>query len=148
MSARATPFVECEQVHACLLVSDIPAAVEFYTHKLGFKLGFTWGNPPTFAGVNLGNTQMFLMKGAPEPKGCTVSFVVGNADELYEFHRTKASKSLSLLPTENTESAITLSATCTDTTFHLGTICSMPDRQLESSEWTFRFDWKSVWPLY
>lgn len=88
MSAPATPFVECEQVHACLLVSDIPAAVEFYTHKLGFKLGFTWGNPPTFAGVNLGNTQMFLMKGAPEPKGCTVSFVVGNADELYEFHRT------------------------------------------------------------
>lgn len=88
MNASATPPVECEQVHPCLVVSDIPASVEFYTAKLGFKLGFTWGEPPTFAGVNLGNVQMFLRKGTPEPKGCTVSFLVGNADELYEFHRT------------------------------------------------------------
>jgi catechol 2,3-dioxygenase-like lactoylglutathione lyase family enzyme len=87
MTASPAPPVECDQVHACLLVADIPAAVEFYMQKLGFKLGFTGGNPPTFAGVNLGNVQMFLMKGTPEPKGCTVSFVVGNADELYEFHR-------------------------------------------------------------
>ncbi len=88
MNASPTPFVECEQVHAGLVVSDIPAAVEFYTRKLGFKLGFTWGGePPTFAGVNLGNVQMFLQKGTPEPKGCTVSFMVGDADQLYEFHR-------------------------------------------------------------
>jgi catechol 2,3-dioxygenase-like lactoylglutathione lyase family enzyme len=88
MNAIATPFVECEQVHAGLVVSDIAAAVEFYTRKLGFQLGFAWGEPPTFAGVNLGNVQMFLQEGTPEPKGCTVSFLVGNADQLYEFHRT------------------------------------------------------------
>jgi catechol 2,3-dioxygenase-like lactoylglutathione lyase family enzyme len=87
METSVTPFVECDQLHPCLVVSDIPTAVEFYTRKLGFKLGFTWGEPPTFAGVNLGNVQMFLRKGTPEPKGCTVSFLVGNADELYEFHR-------------------------------------------------------------
>lgn len=87
MTTPVTPFVECEQVHPALVVSDIPAAAEFYTRKLGFKLTFTWGDPPTFAGVNLGNVQMFLQKGAPDPKGCTVSFIVGNADELYEFHR-------------------------------------------------------------
>jgi catechol 2,3-dioxygenase-like lactoylglutathione lyase family enzyme len=87
MASSAPPFVECEQIHACLAVSDIPAAVDYYTTKLGFKLGFTWGDPPIFAGVNLGKVQMFLQKGTPNPKGCSVSFLVGDADQLYEFHR-------------------------------------------------------------
>lgn len=82
------PPIDCEQHHAVLTVSDIPAAVDFYTKKLGFKLGFLWGDPPTFAGVNLDRVQIFLQKGAPDPKGCSVYFHVGNADDLYEFHRT------------------------------------------------------------
>jgi len=87
MTISAPPFIECDQIHAGLAVGDIPAAVDFYTTKLGFKLGFTWGDPPTFAGVNLGKVQMFLQKGTPNPKGCSVSFLVGDADQLYEFHR-------------------------------------------------------------
>ncbi len=83
----APPEVECEQQHAELFVSDIPAAVDFYTRKLGFKLAFTAGDPPHMAGVNLGNVQMFLQKGTPNPAGCTVYFVVGNADELFAFQR-------------------------------------------------------------
>ena len=86
MSSNAAPHVECERHHAGLAVSDVPAAVNFYTKKLGFRLGFTWGNPSTFAGVNLGETQIFLQQDAPNPQGCTVYFVVGDADELYEFH--------------------------------------------------------------
>jgi catechol 2,3-dioxygenase-like lactoylglutathione lyase family enzyme len=78
---------ECEQHHAGLSVSDIPAAVDFYTKKLGFWLAFTWGDPPTFAGVNLGDVQIFLQQGTPSPPGCSVYFVVGDADELYEFQR-------------------------------------------------------------
>ncbi|HEX6746170.1 MAG TPA: VOC family protein [Longimicrobium sp.] len=81
------PEIDCEQAHAGLAVEDIPAAVDFYTNKLGFDLGFTWGEPPTFAGVNLGDVQMFLQKGAPDPQGCSVYFLVGDADELCEFHR-------------------------------------------------------------
>ena len=81
------PEVECEKSHAGLAVVDIMAAVEFYTTKLGFKLGFTWGEPPTFAGVNLGQVQIFLQKGTPDPKGCSVYFLVDDADALYEFHR-------------------------------------------------------------
>ena len=62
------------QVHPFLVVSDIAAAVDFYAKKLGFKLAFTWGgDPPTFAGVNLGKVQMFLQKGTPDPKGCSVT---------------------------------------------------------------------------
>jgi catechol 2,3-dioxygenase-like lactoylglutathione lyase family enzyme len=87
MTSSSPPFVECEQTHAGFAVSDITAAVEFYTQKLGFKLAFTWGDPPTFAGVNLGRMQMFLQKGTPDPKGCSVYFLVGDADQLYEFHR-------------------------------------------------------------
>jgi catechol 2,3-dioxygenase-like lactoylglutathione lyase family enzyme len=87
MSTPEKPHVDCEQVHPSLAVSDIVEAAEFYTKKLGFKLAFTWGEPPTMAGVNLGHVQIFLEKGTPSPKGLAVFFVVGNADELYEFHR-------------------------------------------------------------
>jgi catechol 2,3-dioxygenase-like lactoylglutathione lyase family enzyme len=87
MDTPAAPEVECEQQHAALPASDIVAAVEFYTKKLGFRLGFTWGDPPSMAGVNLGNVQMFLERGTPIPDGCSIYFVVGNADELFEFQR-------------------------------------------------------------
>ena len=87
MTPTPPPVVECEQQHAGLRVTDVPAAVEFYTTKLGFQPGFTWGEPPTFAGVNLGSVQMFLQQGTPAPAGCEVYFRVGNADELYEYQR-------------------------------------------------------------
>jgi catechol 2,3-dioxygenase-like lactoylglutathione lyase family enzyme len=81
------PEVECEQHHAGLAVSDVAAAVEFYVTKLGFTCAFTHGEPPDFAGVNLGHAQIFLQQGTPAPQGCSVYFVVGDADELHDFHR-------------------------------------------------------------
>ena len=87
MTTPASPLVDCEQHHASLSVPDISAAVEFYTKKLGFWVAFTWGEPPTMAGVNLGKVQIFLEQGPPSPQGCSVYFVVGNADELFEFQR-------------------------------------------------------------
>jgi catechol 2,3-dioxygenase-like lactoylglutathione lyase family enzyme len=73
--------------HPVLPVTSVPAATEFYIQKLGFTLGFTWGDPPSFAGVNLGRVQLFLQQGIPNPGGCSVTFVVGDADELYAFQR-------------------------------------------------------------
>jgi catechol 2,3-dioxygenase-like lactoylglutathione lyase family enzyme len=90
MTDPTAPSIECEQIHAGLAVSDLSASVEFYLKKLGFQLGFTWGGePPTFAGVNLGKTQIFLQKGMPTPNPQTsaVYFRVGDVDALYEFHR-------------------------------------------------------------
>ena len=81
------PDIECEKIHPGLAVADITEAVEFYKEKLGFTIAFTWGEPPTFAGVNLGGQQMFLQKGTPDPKGCSVYFLVDDADALYDFHR-------------------------------------------------------------
>jgi len=34
------------------------------------------------AGVNLGQVQVFLEQDTPTPEGCSVYFVVGDADEL------------------------------------------------------------------
>lgn len=87
MTTPAAPKVICEQYHAGLKVSDVLAAAEFYTKKLGFTLGFTWGEPPAMAGVNLGDVQIFLSQGVPDPNGCSLFFIVGSADELCEFHR-------------------------------------------------------------
>jgi catechol 2,3-dioxygenase-like lactoylglutathione lyase family enzyme len=88
MTRSLTPQIESEQHHTILAVSDLDAAVKFYTQKLGFWLAFKWGDPPTMAGMNLGQcVQIFLQQGVPGPQGCSMYFVVGNADELYEFHR-------------------------------------------------------------
>lgn len=87
MTSPAAPHVDCERLHPALDVEDVPAAVDFYTNKLGFRLGFIFGDPPTMAGVNLDQVQVFLGKGMPSPEGCWVAFVIGDADELYEFQR-------------------------------------------------------------
>ena len=85
MADSVAPPVDCERHHTGLFVQDVREAVEFYTTKLGFSSGFLWGDPPTMAGVNLGQSQIFLEQGPPRRDGCVVYFVVGNADELYEF---------------------------------------------------------------
>jgi catechol 2,3-dioxygenase-like lactoylglutathione lyase family enzyme len=87
MTPSLPPEIDCEQTHTGLPVSDVLAAVEFYTKKLGFKLAFSEGDPPVVAGVNLGNVQIFLEHGMPNP-GCSVYFVVSNADDLYAFQRS------------------------------------------------------------
>ena len=92
MTEHATPEVHCEQQHPELPVRDVLAAADFYTKKLGFTLAFTYGNPAEMAGVNLGGVQMFLHQGTPNPAGCSVYFVVGDADELYEFQRANGVK--------------------------------------------------------
>jgi catechol 2,3-dioxygenase-like lactoylglutathione lyase family enzyme len=87
MATSATPRVDCERHHTSLYVSDVLAAVDFYTNKLGFSLGFKWGDPPVMAGLNLDQVQVFLEQGTPNPQGCSMYFVVGDADELHAFHR-------------------------------------------------------------
>ena len=87
MSTPTPPRVDCERLHPGLPVPDVLAAAEFYTNRLGFTLGFTWGEPPMTAGVNLGNVQVFLERGTPASGGAAVYFVVGDADELFAFHQ-------------------------------------------------------------
>lgn len=83
------PDVDCEMHHTILAFSDVRAAIDFYTNKLGFWEAFADGDPPGFAGVNLGYVQIFLERGTPNPNGSSMYFIVGNADELLAFHRSK-----------------------------------------------------------
>ena len=92
MTDPSVPRVDCEQLHPVLRVPDVPAAVEFYTGTLGFGAGFTWGEPPRFAGVNLDRVQIFLEQGMSAPGGGSVCFMVGDADELFEFQRANGAE--------------------------------------------------------
>ncbi len=85
--SRMKPDIECEMHHATLAVRDVGAAAGFYSERLGFETAFTEGEPATFAGVNLGDVQIFLTQGTPAAEGCSVYFVVGDADELFAFQQ-------------------------------------------------------------
>jgi catechol 2,3-dioxygenase-like lactoylglutathione lyase family enzyme len=87
MTNPTPPVVECEKMHVTLPVSNLAAAVEFYVTKLGFRLGFLWGEPAFFAGITLGDVEIFLKEDTPAPNAGAVVFMVGDADALYEFHR-------------------------------------------------------------
>jgi catechol 2,3-dioxygenase-like lactoylglutathione lyase family enzyme len=86
MAVPVPPPIGCDRLHPGLRVPDVPAAAAFYTDRLGFNLGFTWGDPVAMAGVNLGDVQVFLERGPPS-EGMAVYFVVDDADGLYAFHR-------------------------------------------------------------
>lgn len=81
------PLIECEKMHITLPVSDLTAAIEFYVTKLGFRMGFLWGEPAFFAGITLGEMEIFLKEDTPAPNDGAVIFMVSDADALYEFHR-------------------------------------------------------------
>jgi catechol 2,3-dioxygenase-like lactoylglutathione lyase family enzyme len=85
--APRSDAIRCDTYHAILSVPDVQAAVAFYTTKLGFWRAFEEGAPARFAGVNLGQVQLFLEAGPPGPEGCALYFVVNDADELFRRHR-------------------------------------------------------------
>jgi catechol 2,3-dioxygenase-like lactoylglutathione lyase family enzyme len=88
MSSSASPEVDCERHHTNLSVGDVLRAADHYSTKLGFRLDFAEGDPPDMAGVSLGRAQIFLSRGTPGPEGCSVYFVIDDADEFHDFHRS------------------------------------------------------------
>lgn len=89
MSAVERPVVECTRQHTGLSVPDVRVAADWYVAKLGFTPGFVAGDPPDFAGVSLGEAQLFLRQGTPAPEGSVVFFVIEDVDALYEYHRAQ-----------------------------------------------------------
>jgi catechol 2,3-dioxygenase-like lactoylglutathione lyase family enzyme len=85
MSRDPAAKVQCEMVNPVLLVRDLPAALAYYTDKLGFTLDFTWEDPPVYAGVRLDRVQLHLMPGDPG-QGISVHFVIDAVDALHRFH--------------------------------------------------------------
>jgi Uncharacterized protein conserved in bacteria len=86
MPSQIPPEVSCGSVFPLMPVSDVSAAIDYYTRQLGFKLGFTWGDPPKFAGVNLGEVSVHLSANGPGAPASAAYFVVSDAEELFDFH--------------------------------------------------------------
>jgi uncharacterized glyoxalase superfamily protein PhnB len=80
------PQVFCDMMSPALTVPDVAAAVEFYTQKLGFTVGFLWQDPPTYAGVNLDRVTVHLAQGDTVAEGSEVSFFIDDVDALHAFH--------------------------------------------------------------
>jgi catechol 2,3-dioxygenase-like lactoylglutathione lyase family enzyme len=78
--------IDCKLLHPILSVCDLPASVKFYTEALGFRLGFSWGDPPRTVGVNLGEVSVHLRQGASTNAGAAVYFVVADVDSLHALH--------------------------------------------------------------
>jgi len=94
MSDSAAPSVECTRLNPSLRVRDIVRAIEYYTTRLGFKIGFTWGEPVRFAGVTLGEVQIFLQPGDPGTVPGQVYFLVDDADALHDYQAANGVKVL------------------------------------------------------
>lgn len=88
-TAPIPPKVDCASQQTGVFTDDVLATVEYYVTRLGFTEGFTWGDPVTFAGVDLDETRVFIQKGTPAPDGCVLYFVVGDADALFEYQRSR-----------------------------------------------------------
>jgi GNAT superfamily N-acetyltransferase len=70
-------------------VADVVATVRYYREVLGFREGWTWGEPPDFGGVRWGKVgAMFALQSESDAKvgGQWHSFFVEGIDVLYDFH--------------------------------------------------------------
>jgi len=70
-------------------VTDVVATVRYYREVLGFREGWTWGEPPDFGGVRWGKVgAMFALQSESDAKvgGQWHSFFVEGIDGLYDFH--------------------------------------------------------------
>jgi catechol 2,3-dioxygenase-like lactoylglutathione lyase family enzyme len=88
MATHTVPRTGCSQAVATLRVDDITNAIDFYVSRLGFTFHFTWGDPPSYAGVGLGQASLHFAKGTPFVTGHSeVNFIIDNADEMFAFHK-------------------------------------------------------------
>lgn len=81
------PDIDCVGIFPTLPVKDIGDAVQWYQEKLGFKLRFLWGDPPTHGGVELGQATVHFFAGEPVTDRHWIYFQVEDVDEAYEFMR-------------------------------------------------------------
>lgn len=60
--------MKVERLTPILNVSDIKASFAWF-EKLGWTMGWDWGDPPTFGGVCNGSSEIFLCQGAQGSRG-------------------------------------------------------------------------------
>ncbi len=83
---------------AIFAAADIAATVDYYKNVLGFDSSWTWGEPPTFAGVSWGGMNlMFNLQPdlAAKVAGHEHWINADDVDQLYEQHRERGAKIVS-----------------------------------------------------
>ena len=97
--------------------------------------------------MNLGEVQIFLEQGTPSPQGCSVYFVVGDADELYAFHRANG---VEIVEPPGDRAYGFRDYTVRDLHGYRLTfghhLLNTGDRRSRSSAWTSPCAWRSGWP--
>ena len=96
-SAKAPQSIEIYSLQPILGVADVRATAEFYRDKLGFEIGFFYGDPPTYAGLRLGewsmsgaNIHLARDDPAPSPQGLALYLNVGpGIDALHAAYKAR-----------------------------------------------------------
>lgn len=79
------PDIDCVGIYPTLPVRDVRETADWYQTKLGFKLRFFYGDPPTHGAVALGQATLHVFPGAPNPDRHWIYFQVEDVDEAFEF---------------------------------------------------------------
>ncbi len=89
------PNIECIAHYPTLPVASVSDTVQYYVEKLGFDERFLWGDPPTHAGVSLGDSTVHFSLGEPNPERHGLYFHIADADELHAWYRETGIESIS-----------------------------------------------------
>ena len=85
-------FNDCTPI---LVVEDVEASVAYYRDALGFTVDFTFGAPPTYAGVYRGRVLLHLQAAsvAERPTGASAVYVyVEDADRTHAELRERGAR--------------------------------------------------------
>jgi uncharacterized glyoxalase superfamily protein PhnB len=77
------PWIACK---------DIAATIRYFETALGFRTEWTWGDPPTDAGVIRDNAKIYLFTPgelATRVTGSEITIVVEDVDALYAEHQSR-----------------------------------------------------------
>lgn len=74
---------------------DIPEILAYFIEQLKFENKWEWGAPPTFAGVQRDNVEIFFSLDDKEQPPGLFYLVVDNVDEYYEQVKNSGAKILS-----------------------------------------------------
>jgi uncharacterized glyoxalase superfamily protein PhnB len=77
-----TPSPHVDGFAAVLGVRDVSAAVAHYRDIFGFTVEFTWADPPSYAGLRLGEACLHLAQSTREARS-RVCFFCSGLDDLY-----------------------------------------------------------------
>lgn len=72
---------------AVFTVAEVPPSLRFFTDRLGFKIDFQMGDPPSYAIIERGAVSLHLMPKSQDPRGLGTSSVyvfVAGVDALHD----------------------------------------------------------------